>query len=187
MLARHHQTTLDDYFSAERLSPRRHEYVDGQIYLMAGGSTRHNYLALQVLGPLREQLAGGPCIALSGDQRIGIPDGTYTYADGSVFCGEIHLGREHTGLNPTVLVEVCSESTRAYDRGEKLERYKLVPSLRHVVLVEQDAVDVEVWTRREGGWTREVVVDPRATVRLEHLGIELSVAEIYQGADRVPA
>lgn len=184
---RHHIATLTDYFAAERLSPRRHEFCDGQIFLMAGGSPRHNYLSTRLVRLLGNALDGSPCDAMGSDQRIATADGLYTYADGSVFCGAMELGPEHTATNPRVLVEVLSDGTRAYDRGEKLERYRSIPSVAHIVFVEQDGVDVEVWTRGDAGWSRMVCVDRADTLRLAAIGVALSVGELYAGADRFPA
>lgn len=184
--ARHHVLALTDYFATERLSPQKHEFADGQIYVMAGGSRPHNYLAFRFMSAVARQLEGGSCFGMPSDQRISTPDGLYTYPDGSIYCGAITAGEQDTATNPVVLLEVLSDSTRAYDRGEKLDRYKSIPTLRHVVLVEPDAVDVEVWTRGESGWTRTVCVDRAGRVRLDVIGVDLAVAEIYDGLDRVP-
>ena len=110
----------------------------------------------------------------------------YTYADGSVFCGEMTLGPMQTATNPVVLSEVLSDGTRAYDRGEKLTRYRSIPSLRHVVLIEQDGVDVEVWSRNGETWSRKVHVDWADRVGLPGIQVELSVGDIYEGAERFP-
>lgn len=185
-VARHHEFRLEDYFAAERRSGDKHEFADGQIYVMAGGAPRHNYLAGRVHRLLAERLEGRPCDPLPSDQRIGTADGLYTYADGSVFCGGIELGPEQTALNPVVLVEVLSASTRAYDRGEKLRRYQSIPSLQHVILLEQDAPDVEVWHRGPAGWTRTVHVDADDLVALPAIGVTLRVGDVYAGADRFP-
>lgn len=178
--------TLADYLVSERLSPQKHEFVDGQIYVMAGGSPRHNYLVGRVLAVLTQHLGAGPCFPLSADQRIATADGLHTYSDGSVFCGPMQLGPEQTATNPVVLVEVLSDSTRAYDRGEKLERYRTIPSLRHVVLIEPDGTDVEVWSGGEGGpWSRRVSVEGGDQVELPAVGVSFSVAELYAGIERV--
>ena len=183
---RHHLLTLRDYFGAERDSPQRHEFADGQIYLMAGSSPRHTYLATRAVRLIGNALEGSPCDALNSDQRIATADGLYTYADGSVFCGPMELGPEQTATNPTVLIEVLSDGTRAYDRGEKLERYRSIPSLQHVLFIEQDGTDVEVWSQSGDSWGRAVHVDPVDTVALAAIGVTLSVEALYEGADRYP-
>lgn len=184
---RHHVFSLDAYLEKEERSEDKHEYCDGQILAMAGGSPRHNYLAQRFQQLVANRLEGGPCGALSSDQRVATPDGLYTYADGSVFCEPMDVGPGQAATNPTVLVEVLSPSTRTYDRTEKLARYQTIPSLRHVVLIEQDGLDVEIWTRDDGAWTRTVAVEPTQTVRLGAIGVEVDVEQLYAGADRYPA
>lgn len=186
-VARHHEFTLDAYFATERRPDAgKHEFADGQIYAMSGGSPRHNHLAGHTYRLLAERLGGGPCVALPSDQRVATADGLYTYADASVFYGPIELGPEQTARNPTVVVEVLSDSTRAYDRGEKLRRYQSIEALRHVVLIEPDAPDVEVWSRGPDGWRRTVYAEAGKTVDLPAIGVALPVAEIYREASRFP-
>jgi Uma2 family endonuclease len=185
--ARHHTFSLDEYFAVEARGPGRHELWDGQIFLMAGGSPRHNALCANVLAALVPSLRGGGCRALAADQRIATPEELYTYADASVVCGALELGREQTLRNPLIIVEVLSDATRTYDRGEKLLRYQAIQSLRHVLLVEQRRVDVEHWFRGESGWAREVYTDPNAHLQLEPPGITVSVADLYADALALPA
>ena len=185
--ASHHVFDLDDYFDEQRSTPRKLEFSAGRILLMAGGSPRHNYLAQRFQQLIANQLGMGPCAALSSDQRIATADGLYTYADGSVFCGEMQMGREQTATNPTVLLEVLSDRTRAYDRGEKLTRYQSIASLQHVVLVEPDGMDVEVWSRTGDVWSRAVFTEGDQVVPLPAIGVRLEVRDLYAGADRLPA
>lgn len=98
----------------------------------------------------------------------------------------MEMGPEQTALNPVVLVEVLSDRTPAYDRGEKLMRYQSIPSLQPVMLVEPDATDVEVWSRGDSGWTRTVHVEPDKVVELAAIDVSLPVAEIYAEASRFP-
>ncbi|MEM6930177.1 MAG: Uma2 family endonuclease [Myxococcota bacterium] len=184
--ARHHEFTLDEYLDRDGPAGDKYEFADGQIYAMSGGSPRHNHLAGRIYRLLADQLDDGPCAPLPSDQRIATPDTLYTYADGSVFCGELEMGANQTAFNPTVLVEVLSDSTRAYDRGEKLRRYQTIPALQHVLLVEQDAVDVELWSRGDDGWTRVVHVDADQAVTLTAIGVTLQVGAIYEGVERFP-
>lgn len=185
-ISRHHVSTLADYFATEALSPQKHEFCDGQIYVMAGGSRPHNYVVFRFMAAVARQLEGGPCFGMSADQRISTADGLYTYPDGSIFCGAMTAGEQDTATNPVVLLEVLSDATRAYDRGEKLDRYKSIPTLRHVVLVEPDGVDIEVWSRGQDAWTRTVCADRGGEVRLDAIGVELTAADLYDGIERVP-
>lgn len=184
---RHHLHSLEEYLALERASERKHEFADGQIFLMAGGSPRHNYLAARVQVAFGGHLAGRACFPLASDQRISTFDGLCTYADGSVFCGSVEVGPDDSATNPVVLVEVLSDSTRDYDRGEKLARYKSIPSLQAVMLIEPDAIDVEVWTRAADGWVRRVYIERSDRLRFDGLGVEIEVGEIYEGFERVPA
>ncbi len=182
---RHHAFTLDDYFAIERERPDKHEFFDRQVFLMAGGSARHNALSANVVVALAGALRASPgsgCRVLSADQRISTPEGLYTYADATVVCGAPELGREQTLANPTILVEVLSDATRDYDRGDKLARYQAIPSLRHVLLVEQARVDVECWSRTTEGWSRRVVTTLEAVLALDPPGIRIAVASLYEGA-----
>jgi Uma2 family endonuclease len=162
------QHTEDDYFAIERVSVEKHDLAN-----QAG----------MVLGT---RLGSGPCLVLSSDQRIALADGGYTYADASVFCGMLR-GREETGLNPVVIVEVLSPSTRGYDRGEKLDRYREIASLRHILLIEPDEPVVEHWHRTSGRWELEVLTAPEGLARLSAIAIEVPIADLYAGVERVPA
>ena len=185
--ARHHTFTEDEYFAVEARGGDRHEWSDGQILLMAGGSARHDAIAANVSAALVRALADTACQALAADQRLRTPDGLYTYADGSAVCGTPDIGREHTLLNPIVVVEVLSDATRVYDRGEKLLRYQAIPSVQHVLLVEQARVDVEHWRRGTDGWSRTVVTDLAATLDLDPTGISVGIAELYGRALSLPS
>lgn len=185
--ARHHVHSLDAYFTAEAHALEKHEWADGQIFLMAGGSLRHNALSANVLGVFATGARGGACRALSSDQRISTGDGLYTYADATLACGELTLGREQTLLDPVVLVEVLSNATRAYDRGEKLSRYQTIPSLRHVLLVEQERIDVEHWRCVDGAWSRTVHTALADRLVLDPPGLVVALADVYDGFDRLPA
>lgn len=185
-LARHHILSLADYFAVERGSSVKHEFSDGQVLAMAGGSPRHNAISAQVVFALVGGLRGRPCRAYSSDQRLSTGDGLYTYADASVICGDVLLGPEQTATNPSLVVEVLSDSTREYDRGEKLERYRSIASLRHVLLVEQLRVDVEHWYRGADGWERRVYTHLADPIGLPEASLTLTVSDLYGDLDGLP-
>ena len=119
----------DEYLAHEEACNTKNEYLDGQIYAMAGASPAHNRLASAVTGLLVPQLLRGRCRTYSSDQRVRVrATGLATYPDVTVICGPVELDpddpRQHTALNPALLVEVLSSSTEEYDRGEKFEHYK---------------------------------------------------------------
>jgi Uma2 family endonuclease len=145
--------TFDDYLSVEEMSRVRHEYIDGEILAMAGGTPENAALSAAIVVLLGKKLAGGTCRPYSSDLRIRVHEtGLATYADASVICGEpIRDPDSPTHVtNPSVVVEVLSASTEAYDRGEKREHYQRIQSLKEYVLVSQDRRQVEVLVRRHG-------------------------------------
>lgn len=172
--------TLDDYFAVEEASPLKHEFFDGEIYAMAGGSVAHN----RIVSNLLVQLGNGlrpPCEVFGSDQRLRTPDERLSYPDLSVVCGQPELvpGRPDTLVNPRLLVEVLSDSTREFDQTEKLASYQLVHSLREVLLVEQDLVRIEHLVRTREGWHRTVYTSVDDVVSLG-VGVALSVREAYR-------
>ena len=148
--------TRAEYLALEASSNVKHEYLDGQIYGMAGGTPEHAALAAAVIGLLFPQLRRGRCRPLDADLRVRVAEtGLATYPDVTVVCGarERDSVDGHAVTNPTLIVEVLSPSTESYDRGDKFEHYKCLPSLREYVLVSHRERRVEVWTRGDGGWS----------------------------------
>lgn len=175
--------SLDDYWAIEDNSPERFEFWQGDIVAMAGGSPRHNQLTAQLLRLFGNAVAGGPCVVLSGDQRLRTADGLYSYADASIFCEGVALSADPrpTATNPTVLFEVLSPSTREYDRGDKRELYQQIPSLRDLLLVEQDQVVVEHWLRADDRFELRVLRGRDAAIELTGCRARVRLAEIYEG------
>lgn len=175
-----------EYLEHEEACNTKNEYLGGQIYAMAGGSPQHNRLALAVGSFLVPQLGRGPRRAYSSDQRVRVrATGLATYPDVTVICGDIEIDpddhRKHTAINPTLLVEVLSPSTEAYDRGEKFEHYKRIPTLQQYVLVSQTEPRIEVWTRAEGEWIVQVA-QAGDTAELASVGARIVVAQLYDAA-----
>lgn len=180
---RHHHTYLD-YLALEESSNTKHEFVDGEIYAMAGGTPEHTALSVAVSSALYAQLRGSSCRVYSSDLRVRVlATGLTTYPDVSVLCGETETDPESptTVTNPKVIVEVLSDSTADYDRGEKLAHYLKIPSLEAVVLVSHLERSL-VCQRRDGqgDWHTESVSTGEA-LRFPSLGCELVVNEIYDG------
>jgi Uma2 family endonuclease len=172
--------TYAEYLAQEGASETKHEFVNGQIYDMAGGTPEHSRLALNVGAELRGQLRGRPCVAFSSDLRV-LATGLATYPDVSVVCGRLERDPEDKNaiVNPIVLVEVLSDSTEAYDWGEKFAHYRRIPSLREYVLVAQRAPRLEVFRRNDDGtWTLHEA-GPGERVKLASIGCELAVDEVY--------
>src|SRR5215468_3741925 len=160
MVAPSRHYTLEDYLSVEEMSAVRHEFLNGEIFAMAGGPPEHAALSAAAVVVLGRRLEGRLCRPYSADLRIRvIATGLATYADAAVICGDpIRDPASPTHVtNPIVIVEVLSKSTEAYDRGEKREHYQQIASLREYVLVAQDRREIEVYARLEGSiWQRSV-------------------------------
>jgi Uma2 family endonuclease len=152
-----------EYLAWERDQRDKHEYHLGEVFAMAGGSPRHNFLSGAVIAELRTALRGKGCYPLTSDQRISARQGErYVYADAVAVCGAARMepGTSDVLANPSVIVEVLSRSTEAYDRGDKWEAYQRLPSLTDYLLVSQGTAQVEHFQREEGGSWRYRLVEP---------------------------
>lgn len=181
----HKRWTAEDYLAFERASDERHEFIDGQVYLMAGASENHNLITANVIIALGSQLRGRPCKLYPSDMRVRVSGrDDYHYPDISVVCGEAQIedDEQDTLLNPTLIVEVLSPSTEQFDRGKKFENYRLLPSLQEYVLIAQDHAHIEHYVRQEGGaWLYSEVkgLDALNEVSLPSIGCSLSMADVY--------
>jgi Uma2 family endonuclease len=174
-----------DYVALEASCTTKHEYLAGQIYGMAGGTPEHAALAAAITGLLFPQLRGGRCRVHDSDLRVRVPTtGLATYPDVTVVCGprELHPEDENAVINPTLIVEVLSPGTAAYDRGDKFEHYKHFASLAQYVLVSHTERCVEVWNRAGGNtWTKIELRDDDVAA-LTSIGARLRVDELYDAA-----
>ena len=177
--------TPEEYLEFERVSEIRHEFFNGEAFAMTGGSLNHNRISRNIVGKLGNQLEGSSCESFVGDLRVKIQEKEkYTYPDIVVVCGNIEMERikgVETLLNPTVIIEVLSDSTEAYDRGEKFQHYRLLPSLREYILVSQNHCQVERFVRGDGGiWQiLNPCADMERSVSIESIGFELPLSDIY--------
>lgn len=177
--------TYADYLAFEASSNVKHEFLDGQIYAMAGGTPEHAALASAFTGLLFVQLRPGRCRAHDSDLRVRVPaTGLTTYPDITVVCGprELDATDPLAVTNPTLIVEVMSRSTEKYDRGEKFEHYRNLASLRQYVLVSSQDRSVEVWTRETGDRWTSVVSRDGAVADLAAIGARLDIRELYDAA-----
>lgn len=180
-----HRYTFRDYLAVEEAGTIKHEFLDGEIYAMAGGSPLHAALAAAVIAALGGRVPAG-CRVYSSDLRVRVVrTGLACYPDVTVICGAVQPDPESpdTATNPRVVVEVLSASTQEFDLGEKLEHYQQIPSLEAVVYVWQDRRLVEVRERAvagSGAWTTAASTVDAVTVRA--LGSALDVAAIYAAA-----
>jgi Uma2 family endonuclease len=179
---------FDDYLAVEReLTDAKNEYVAGEVFAMSGGSYEHSLIAANLTRQLGNQLNGSPCTALTSDMRIRVEaaDACF-YPDLSVLCGEpvFHDDRRDVLTNPVLIAEVLSSATESYDRGGKFAHYRRLPSLRHYLLIAQDRVAVDVFTRQpDDRWLLEAHAELDAEMGLERPACRLSVRDIYARVD----
>jgi Uma2 family endonuclease len=183
-LAPRHSHSFADYLETEEISGIRHEFYDGEIYAMAGGTPEHAAMAAAITASLVRQLEGTGCRVYSSDLRVRVlATGLATYPDVTVICGPSVRDPESAThvTNPKLVVEVLSPGTEEYDRGEKLEHYKQVPSLNAVVLVDHRSELVELWARSDDSWscTR---FGGGEEVPLRAIGCILAVDAVYRAA-----
>lgn len=172
------------YLQLEEESNLKHEYRDGEMVAMSGGTVQHAQLAAAVIGILHPQLRGGPCLTATSDLKIRVrATGLCTYPDVSVICGKAETDPDSdvVVLNPTILIEVTSDSTEAYDRSEKSRHYMQIDSLRELVLVSHREKLIEVFRRGEDGRWARTEARTNMAARLESVKAELSVNSIYEG------
>ncbi len=172
-----------EYLAFERQATERHELFDGVIKAMSGASRVHNLIVANAIINLGNQLKGRPCEAYVNDMRVAAPSGAnYFYPDLAVACGEPKLEDRHgdTLLNPTLLLEVLSPTTESHDRGRKFHSYRSIGALQQYVLISQERLHVEVFTRTsDTSWSLTEYVGLDAVVPLPSIGCQLSLAEIY--------
>jgi Uma2 family endonuclease len=177
-----HKWTVEEYLAYERETGSRYEYLDGEIYAMTGGNEKHSIIKYNVSGELRAQLRkAGNCQGYDSDMRIKITDLRYVYPDMSVVCDEaIFADENHTMLtNPNLIVEVLSDSSANYDRGEKANYYRSLPSVQSYLLLEQDRAFAQLYTRHEIGWLLREFEGLEAVVPLDSIGCTLALSEAY--------
>lgn len=174
----------EEYLAFERGTDARHEYLDGHVYAMAGESIEHSRICVNVAGELRARLKGRPCEVLSPNMKVVTsPSGLFSYPDVVVICGEPQFYDERRDIltNPTVVFEVLSPSTEAYDRGEKFLRYRTqIAALREYVLVSQHRPLVEHYVRQpDGTWSYSSAGDLSEAIDLPSIDCRLPLSEIY--------
>jgi Uma2 family endonuclease len=185
--------TVEEYLRLEREAEERHEFRDGDIVDMAGGSVVHSLLIANCIGTLGRFLKGGPCRVYDSNLRVRIKRRSlYSYPDATIVCGPPQVDHDdpfgETVVNPTLVLEVLSPSTELYNRKTKFDRYRELGSFQEYVLVSQDMPRIETYFRHpDGGWAFDVGVELEAVVKLRSVGVDLPLAEIYAGVDFPPA
>jgi Uma2 family endonuclease len=175
--------TPEEYLNFERKSDVRHEYIDGEIFEMAGTTRNHNRISTNVLRLLDNQLLERECNVYSSDMRVKITSTEkYTYPDVVAIYGEEQFEdeTEDTLVNPQLIIEVLSKSTEAYDRGAKFEYYQTIESFREYVLITQEPFRVKQFVRKhENEWTYFEFRKPEDIVNLNSIDCQISLQDIY--------
>jgi Uma2 family endonuclease len=179
-----HRFTFVDYLEIEEIARVRHEFYEGEIYAMAGGTPEHAAMAAAIMTQLGRQLGSSPCRVYSSDLRVRVlATGLATYPDVTVICGPSERDPESPThvTNPKLVVEVLSESTREYDCGQKLQHYQQIASLEAIVLVDHRSPHVDSWTRHAGGWHCQQL-GPGEVLSIAAIACSLVLDDVYAAA-----
>lgn len=172
--------TEDEYFEFERTSFGRWEYVRGEIRAMSGGTADHNTISSNLVGTLRAALLPKGCRVFGSDMKVHTRADVNTLPDVSVVCGSLgfHRGRKDIITNPILIVEVLSDSTEAYDQGEKFRYYQTIPTLTDYLLVAQDEARVQLYTRHDDHWDYRDLSGLSSAVHLPSVEATLALSDI---------
>ena len=185
-----HRLTEIEYLDLERSLESKNEFFDGTMFAMLGGTPLHSQIATNLAAEFRNHLKGKRCVPYNSDLRLKVEaTGLFTYPDLSVVCGPLQFapGTDDTVVNPTLIIEVLSDSTEAYDRGKKFENYRQMPALREYLLVSQKEPRIEQFVRQENEqWLLREAAGWEATLALPSLEIKISLAEVFAGVEFVP-
>lgn len=171
--------TAAEYLEGEKLSEVRHEYIDGEVYAMAGATVRHYRLVKQLGNILDQHLQDTNCEAFIVDMKTRANEYIYYYPDAVVTCEELDDEQDYIS-QPTLIIEVLSPSTAAKDKREKLVAYKLIESLQEYAIVWQDELRVELHRRQNDGWLTFFYTQPEDEVEFASVNLQTTIAEIYR-------
>jgi len=179
--------SIEEYLEIENASPEKHEYYQGEVFAMSGAKVPHVIISGNIFAALKHKLKGQPCQPFGGDLRVHVESNTlFTYPDISVVCGEITTlnNDNYNVINPSVLIEVLSKSTRNYDRGEKFKLYRDIPTLKEYVLVDSEVVAVEIFRLNANHhWELEEYNNTVEGFEIHAINTSLSFAEVYEGTE----
>ncbi len=173
--------TREEYLAKEQLSEEKHELYQGEIFAMAGGTCNHGAIGLNITAALKNKLRGKSCQPTNSDVCIETPSGLLTYPDATVFCGQAVLSeQQRTLLNPVVIIEVLSPSTRHYDRSEKFRLYRSIPTFHDYLLVDSEKVGVEYFRKVENNeWLFREYLELSDSIYLHAIYESLQLSELY--------
>lgn len=183
--------TLEEYFALELASEEKYEYFDGEIFNMSGASPAHERVVMNITINLSLALRGHPCLLFSSNVRVKVPSASpYRYPDLTALCDEPRyekIGGIEALTNPSVIIEVLSDSTEAYDRGDKFTAYKSIESFSEYLLIAQHRPHVTHYVKgANGGWSYEEINELDAAVHVHALGCELNLRDVYENVEFPP-
>jgi len=177
--------SVEEYLAIENSAIEKHEYYQGEVFAMSGAKLPHNQITSNLIGELKTKLKGKKCKPFGSDLRIHIPSNTlFTYPDISIFCGDVITlnDDQYNALNPIVIIEVLSSSTKNYDRGEKFKLYRDIATLKEYILVDSESLHIEVFRLNENNhWELEEYNDAENYLQIKAINEALLIAEIYDG------
>lgn len=177
--------TIEEYLEMEQASQEKHEYYHGEVFAMSGPKVPHGIISGNTFLVLGNQLKGKRCRPFNGEQTIHIEKNTlFTYPDIFVVCGEIETRNSDDWniLNPTVIIEILSPSTRDYDHGLKFQLYRDIPSLKEYLLIDSESVHVEIFfLNNYGNWELKEYKSINDSFTLNSIQVKLELKEIYEG------
>lgn len=179
--------TTDEYLAWSRTAELKHEWVNGELVAMSGGTPAHAAIGGNLIGMLFAALRGGPCRPTTSDQRLHVEaTDAWFYPDVQVICGPYQLARDGLSItNPVAIVELLSPSTRAYDLGAKWSHYLRIPSLQSYLLVDPERRSVLQYARNAAGW--QLTEHTEGDVVVPALSVALPLDDIFGGLDAIPA
>lgn len=176
--------TLAQYLAIEKKSNIKHEYFENEIFTMAGASDAHNEIFSNLFLHIASKLKGTPCRPYGSDKRLHIPENSlYTYPDISIYCNGLKPSAtdKDSSILPTTIIEILSESTQSYDRGDKFKLYRDIPSLKEYILIDSEQVAIESFFLNENNnWELEEYASQTEKLCLKSLNMEIAIQDIYE-------
>ncbi len=175
---------LVEYLEIEKKSSAKHEYFESEIFTMAGASDAHNEIFSNLFFQIAAKLQGTSCRPYGSDKRLYIPENTlYTYPDISIYCnGLMHSANDKdSSILPTILIEILSDSTQSYDRGDKFKLYRDIPSLKEYILVDSESITIEsFFLNSNNNWELQEYTNQSEKLSLKSLKIDIAIQDIYE-------
>jgi Uma2 family endonuclease len=181
------QFTPEEYFAWEEKQLEKHEYIDGEVYAMSGGSVNHGRIAIKFTTMLDTHLDDSGCITGNSDIRVNIvKTNNYTYPDVSVTCDERDKTTTQYITYPRLIVEVLSDSTEAYDRGSKFRMYRHNPILQDYLLVSSTSIEMDLYHKNDAGDWIIINYQEGDSIELKSINLSFAIEQVYRGLVLTP-